>query len=91
MATNEDSWHLSKSVPVALIFGLITQGAAIVWTASMMMADIEDNRDDVDRLQSRVGKIEEAVQGQAVSVARMDENIKAIRNLLESMARRVDP
>ena len=46
MDTN-DSWHLSKSVPLGLIIGLITQGAAIVWTVSMMMSDIESNRDDI--------------------------------------------
>ena len=46
MDTN-DGWHLSKSVPLGLIIGLITQGAAIVWTVSMMMADIESNRKDI--------------------------------------------
>jgi len=42
-----DSWHLNKSVPITLIFGLIVQGAAIVWTVSMMMSDIEDNSEEI--------------------------------------------
>jgi type VI protein secretion system component VasK len=84
----EDSWHLSKSVPVTLIVGLITQGAAIVWTVSMMMADISDNREDIVNVQQRVGRLEEAVHEQAVSMARIDENIKAIRQAVEKMAER---
>ena len=84
----EDSWHLSKSVPITLIFGLLVQGAAIVWTVSMMMSDIEDNRDDIMSLQQRMARIETSVHEQAVSLARIDENIKAIRSSVEKMADR---
>lgn len=85
--SQQESWHLSKSVPISLIFGLITQGAAIIWTVSMMMSDIESNRTDLIRLETRTDKIEEVVQGQAVTLGRMDENLKSIRIILEGMAR----
>ena len=87
MDTN-DSWHLSKSVPLGLIIGLITQGAAIVWTVSMMMSDIESNRKDITETQMRVSRLETSVQNQAVSMARIDENIKAIRAAVEKMSDR---
>lgn len=87
----EDSWHLSKSVPLGLIFGLIVQGAAIVWTVSMMMSDIETNRSSIAQVQIRVTKIEDMVHDQAVSMARIDENIKAIRKAVEQMADRQSP
>ena len=85
---SEDSWHLSKSVPITLIFGLLVQGAAIVWTVSMMMSDIEANRDDIMSLQQRMARIETSVHEQAVSLARIDENIRAIRSSVEKMADR---
>ena len=85
---SEDSWHLSKSVPITLIFGLLVQGAAIVWTVSMMMSDIETNRDDIMSLQQRMARIETSVHEQAISLARIDENIKAIRSSVEKMADR---
>ncbi len=85
---SEDSWHLSKSVPITLIFGLLVQGAAIVWTVSMMMSDIENNREEIIVLEKRIGRIEESVQNQAISLARIDENIKAIRSSVEKMADR---
>ena len=81
-----DSWHLNKSVPITLIFGLIVQGAAIVWTVSMMMSDIQDNAEDIVAIEQRMGRLEDSVQSQAVALARIDENIKAIRSSVEKMA-----
>jgi len=86
MSREEDNWHLSRSVPITLIFGLIAQAGAIVWTVSMMMADIERNGEEIMRLQSRMSIVEDATQRQAVSMARIDENIKAIRQSVEKMA-----
>lgn len=85
---NAESWHLSKSVPITLIFGLITQGAAIVWTVSMMMGDISFNRNNISRLDTKVEKLETMVHEQALSLARIDENIKAIRAAVEAMAQK---
>jgi len=87
---SEDNWHLSKSVPITLIFGLLVQGAAIVWTVSMMMSDIEDNREDIVAIEQRMGRLEDSVQSQAVALARIDENIKAIRSSVEKMANKND-
>jgi type VI protein secretion system component VasK len=86
MTKDEDNWHLSRSVPITLIFGLIAQAAAIVWTVSMMMSDIERNGEEIMRMQSRLSIVEDATQRQAVSMARIDENIKAIRQTVEKMA-----
>jgi len=86
MSREEDNWHLSRSEPITLIFGLIAQAAAIVWTVSMMMSDIERNAEEIMRMQSRLSVVEDATQRQAVSMARIDENIKAIRQSVEKMA-----
>jgi type VI protein secretion system component VasK len=91
MNDNQESWHLSKSVPIGLIFGLITQGAAIVWIFSMMVSDIERNRMDIVKAETRINRLEDVVQQQAVSMARIDENIKAIRQAVEQMASRGAP
>ena len=85
MAADTDSWHLSKSVPITLIFGLLVQAGAIVWTVSMMMADIESNMRDIMVLEITVSELEDVVQSQQVSLARIDENIKAIRDAVEYM------
>ena len=86
MPTREEGWHLSKSVPATLLLGLITQAAAIVWTVSMMMADIQQNTEKLIGFSERVSKVENMVQSQAVSMARIDENIQHIRGAVEKMA-----
>jgi methyl-accepting chemotaxis protein len=86
--TTQDGWHISKSVPATLFLGLITQAAAIIWTVSMMMADIQSNTEKLMNFSERVSKVEDMVQNQAVSMARIDENIQHIRGAVEKMAQR---
>jgi septal ring factor EnvC (AmiA/AmiB activator) len=81
-----NNWHLSKSVPVTLIVALVLQAAAIVWTVSQMQSSIAANADNLIRLETRTEKLELAVQSQAVALARIDENIKAIRTHVERIA-----
>ena len=85
---DQDGWHISKSVPATLLLGLMTQAAAIVWTVSMMMADIQQNTEKLIGFSERVNRVEVMVQSQAISMARIDENIKAIRKSVEQMALR---
>ena len=85
MAAPNESWHLSKSVPISLIVALIIQAAAIVWTVSNMSSTIDRNAMDIVRLDARTASLEKIVQDQAVAMARIDENIKAIRQYVEQM------
>jgi Iap family predicted aminopeptidase len=82
---SQENWHLSKSVPATLLLGLITQAGAIVWTFSMMIADIEQNQTDIVEFNQRVSKVEQLVQTQAISMARIDVNIEHIRTAVEKM------
>ena len=86
--SDQDGWHISKSVPATLLLGLVTQAAAIVWTVSMMMTDIDRNTENLNAFSERVTRVETMVQSQAISMARIDENIKAIRKSVEQMALR---
>ena len=86
--TDNNGWHITKSVPATLLLGLITQAGAIVWTVSMMMADIQENQTDIVEFGQRISKVEQMVQSQAVSMARIDVNIEHIRTSVEKMADR---
>ena len=54
----------------------------------MLLADVEENREDLERLTIRVSTIENNVHSLAISMARLDENTKAIRAAVEKMASR---
>lgn len=79
----QDSWHLSKSVPVTFIVAIVMQTAALVWYVSTLDSAIKQNAKDILRNETRLDSIESIVQSQAVTLGRMDENIKAIREMME--------
>ena len=79
-------WHLSKTVPVSFILAIITQTAALVWFVSALNSGVQANAKDTVRHDTRIETLQNIVQGQAVALGRMDENIKAIRAAVEKMA-----
>ena len=84
---SDEPWHLSKSVPISIIVGFIMQFAGFVWWTSQLDSRVSLNSSEIIRLETRTDKLEEIVQSQAVTLGRMDENIKSIRVILESMAK----
>jgi hypothetical protein len=80
---DEESWHLSKSVPVTFILAILLQTVALVWYVSSLDNAIENNTRDLMRQEGRLDSLETIVQTQALTLVRMDENIKAIRLMME--------
>jgi hypothetical protein len=78
-----DPWHLSRSVPISLIFAIFCQTVALIWFVATLRNDVDSNRTDIIRLDTRTTNLELVVQSQAVTLARIDENIKGIREYLE--------
>lgn len=84
----EDNWHLNKSVPITLVAAIVLQTIALVWYVSQLDGSVENNSRDLVRHETRLESLERVVQNQAVTMGRMDENIKAIRNAVEQMAKK---
>ena len=84
--TNEQ-WHLSKSVPISIIGAVVVQTVTIVWFIANLNANVQTNTRDLMRHETRIETLEASVQSQAVSMARMDENIQAIRDMVEQLTR----
>ena len=83
---DDNSWHLSKSVPIAFVAAIILQTVALVWYVSQLDSSVKNNTRDLVRHETRLESLENIVQSQAVTMGRMDENIKAIRQAVEQMA-----
>ncbi len=77
---------IKTSIPLTVFVGLGVQAVAIIWSASMMYSDIQANANEIAKISVRTLALEKAVQDQAVSLARIDENIKAIRKSVENIA-----
>ena len=85
MKTQE--WHLSKSIPLTFVLAILGQTVALVWFVSSLNSSIESNTRDLMRHEARINALEKVVQQQAVTMGRIDENIKSIRMLMEASRR----
>jgi hypothetical protein len=81
-----DGWHLSKSVPLTLVLAVVGQTAGLVWYVSSLDASVITNAREIARHEVRIVEIEKTSQLQAVMLGRIDENIKAIRMVIEKRA-----
>ena len=81
--TNETEWHLNKSIPMSFIIAILGQTVALVWFVASLNSEIESNTKDLVRHETRLIALEASVQAQAVAMGRIDENIKAIKNMME--------
>ena len=79
----QDSWHLSKSIPLTFVLAIICQTIALVWVVADLNNDIQTNTREIVRHETRLIALENIVQTQAVTMARIDENIKSIREMME--------
>jgi hypothetical protein len=81
-----ENWHLSKSVPITVIVTIVMQSLGLVWYVSTLDASVSTNAREIARHEVRIIEIEKTSQLQAVMLARIDENIKAIRMVIEKQA-----
>ena len=79
-----EDWRLSKSVPVTVILTIAMQSLGLVWYVSNLDASVAANAREIARQEILIMDLEKTSQMQAVMLGRIDENIKAIRMVIES-------
>jgi hypothetical protein len=84
MSNSDSTWHLSKSVPITFILAIILQTSGMVWYVSTLDSTVEINARDIARHEIRIAEMEKTQQELALMNARIDENIKAIREMMET-------
>ena len=83
----ETEWHLSKTVPITLVVAIICQTVALVWYVSSLDNSVKNNAREILRHEVRIDTLDRVVQSQALTLARIDENIKSIRLMMEDNRR----
>ena len=86
-----DQWHLSKSVPISFILAIVAQTVALIWFVATLRNDVDNNVNQLIRHETRIETVEATIQSQAVMLARIDENLKAIREAIERAERNPHP
>jgi hypothetical protein len=73
----------NKSVSISFLVGILFQTGALVWYVSSLASAIDLNARDIGRHEARLESLSAIIQTQAITLGRMDENIKSIRVMME--------
>ena len=79
-----EDWHLSRNVPITLFLLLAVQTVTVTGAFTEVEVGVEQNAKDIDDISSLVTSLDTRQRDHEVRLARMDENIIHIRELLES-------
>jgi hypothetical protein len=79
-----ESWHLSKAIPISFILAIIVQTMSLVVFITMLSGDVAQNTKDIQYNADNAALLGRTVQSQEVTLGRIDENIKAIKEFLEN-------
>ena len=74
----------NKSVSISFLVGILFQTGALVWYVSSLASAIDLNARDIGRHEARLESLSAIIQTQAITLGRMDENIKSIRDMMEA-------
>lgn len=83
--SDDSKWHLSKSVPISIIIGMVAQAILVVVFFANLRSDVDNNIEDILENRVRITATEIATQRQDVLLGRIDENLKAIREAIEDL------
>lgn len=83
----ERLWHISKNVPVALLFAILMQTAGVVWWASSMAAKVNNNAVAIEEKQVSLRAITETNSDIALALNRLTVTMENVnRQLLDTRA-----
>jgi len=83
MIMSEEPWHLSKSVPISFILAIFLQTLALIWFVATLRNDVDNNSSNILRSEIKVEGLSDIVHNQSIMLARIDENLKVIRDAIE--------
>jgi uncharacterized coiled-coil protein SlyX len=78
--------HILKHIPPSVILVLIIQGIYFIDFQSKLDGSVAENSKDIARNEAKIETLSASVQGQQVALARIDENITHIREIMERMS-----
>jgi amino acid transporter len=79
-----ETWNLSKNISLTLIFSILIQTIILVVFLTNLASTVANNSANIDALKNEADVLSQRVQSQEVTLGRIDENIKSIKEFLEN-------
>jgi membrane protein implicated in regulation of membrane protease activity len=81
-AENDNRWHLSRSVPIAMIGAFVMQSVVFVWVGASWKQAVDNRLDQLERADNER-------KGQEARLIRLEERLMAVTDLLEKIDARL--
>lgn len=78
-----ENWHLSKTIPISFLVGIVAQTFILGWLIADAQNTIEMNTNNIMRNTKDIEMLENRVSDHAVMLGRIDENLKFLREYIE--------
>ena len=75
-----------KNIPPSVILVLVIQAIYFIDFQSKLSGSVAENSKDIARNEAKIETLSRSVQNQEISLARIDENITHIREIMERMS-----
>jgi len=76
----ENSWHLSKGIPIGLILALVLQSGAILWWSAKIDSQVTNNKAQIE---AQTTEMIDLKNQQSVFTAQISNDITRIKTILE--------
>ena len=87
---SEESWRLSKNVPISLIIALILQTGGFVWLIANMDGRITHNKEEIIELKTNSNRHDVKQNDVDVKLGRIEEKIEGLDRTLQTIDRKLD-
>lgn len=86
----ENNWHLSKTIPISIILGMVVQVAALVWWGGQIESRVSVAERDIGRVERQQEAALRVAQSQAESLATIRAEISGLRGDMNRLIRVVE-
>lgn len=87
MSEKPEAWHLSRSVPLALIFTIAVQTAAAIWFAAQLSAKVSEHTGRIEKLETADQRHTDDAKRMTDLLSRLDERMLAIQRSIDQISR----
>lgn len=83
-AQREESWHLDKRIPVALVLTVLAQGAIGLWWISGLNSQVQVHERRIDKIESWNEKQSASLSAVAERLARIEQALLDIKQKIQT-------
>ena len=88
--SDKEHWHLSKSIPISIIFALLVYAVAAIWQVAHIDNRLSQAEKSIERLDVEVTTQRRQAQDMGERLARIEENVLHMRRQLDLIANRIE-